>query len=176
MASVARADMYTWVDAAGNLNVGNVTPPAEARIVKVVREDPAEKARADAARAAALERADAAAREAAHQAEVNALEARIADLERTADAQRNAAPVYVAAAPSPQVVVVTPPPPVESDFTTFSPLTCAWVGCPIPLVTAFPVVVPRRHVRHPREWRGGRGMVQRPGRMPRNRFAGDRRR
>ena len=143
-ASMARADVYTWVDKAGNVNVGNVAPPKEARVLHVTHEDPAINARAVAAQAAA--------REAAHQAEVKALAERVADLERAAVAARNAPPPpppvrYAAAAPAaPPPVVVYAPPPEPDDYQPLPTWNCAWVGCaPALIVGTFSPFAPQRH-------------------------------
>src|SRR6185369_8925131 len=37
---VAHADVYTWTDESGMLNVSNLTPPEGAKIAKVVKESP----------------------------------------------------------------------------------------------------------------------------------------
>ena len=68
--AMARADIYTWVDASGNLNLSNQPPPAGVRVTSVYREDPAARAHAEAARAAS-------ARE-----ELRTLNARVAELDR----------------------------------------------------------------------------------------------
>ena len=39
-ASVAQADIYTWTDANGRVNISNVTPPEGVRVTSVVREAP----------------------------------------------------------------------------------------------------------------------------------------
>ena len=39
-ASIARADIYTWTDANGRVNISNVAPPEGARVTSVVREAP----------------------------------------------------------------------------------------------------------------------------------------
>ena len=49
---LARADVYTWTDASGRLNVSNIAPPEGVHVSRVVHEDPA-KARAGAAARAA---------------------------------------------------------------------------------------------------------------------------
>src|SRR5215469_8960386 len=37
----AQADIYTWVDSSGALNVSNLTPPDDAKVLKVVHTDDA---------------------------------------------------------------------------------------------------------------------------------------
>ena len=147
----ARADVYTWVDKAGTVNVSNVAPPKDARVVRVTHEDPAANARAIAAQAAA--------REAAHAAEVKALSDRVAELERVSQPRRDIPPppppVQYAAAPAPPVVlVVAPPAPQEpAPLPTWD---CAWVGCALPFFSTFTAVAPfvprhghHRDVHHP---------------------------
>jgi hypothetical protein len=108
----AAADVYTWVDAKGNVNVSNLKPPEGVRVTHVAREDPEAAARAEAARTAARE------------AEVRKLSERVAELERTADDPARGAPLlppYPVAPPSPPqltqfVVTVMPPEPQQPDY------------------------------------------------------------
>ena len=72
-AGVALADVYTWVDPSGNLNVSNLTPPAGGRVARVTHESAEVIARAEALRKSAEER------------EMRALSARVAQLERAAE-------------------------------------------------------------------------------------------
>src|SRR5215831_19019459 len=37
----AHADIYTWVDASGALNVSNLQPPDDARVIRVTKDAPA---------------------------------------------------------------------------------------------------------------------------------------
>ena len=128
--TIVHADIYTWVDAAGKLNLSNQPPPEGARVTNVYREDPAARAHAEAARAAS-------ARE-----ELRALNARVAELERALDKAKEAeaaptgpAPVaYVPAPPPPAAyasamaqTIVAPP---ASNYLPYAPnYDCAWVGC-----------------------------------------------
>jgi hypothetical protein len=105
MAERAHADVYTWVDAAGNTNVSNLAPPAGARVKSVAREDPAAKARAEAARAAARD------------AELRALADRVAELERGAAPTMRAGPAAYAAAPT----YALPPPYAMAPPSAASP-------------------------------------------------------
>ena len=106
---VARADVYTWTDASGRLNVSNIAPPDGVRVTRVVHEDPA-KARASAA-----------ARAAARDADVRALTERVAELADEVERARSRPPpapyrVAVAPPPAPVVVNVLPPaPPVQYE-------------------------------------------------------------
>jgi Domain of unknown function (DUF4124) len=66
----ALADVYTWVDKSGSVNVSNLAPPEGAHVTNVVHAIPAEIAAREAA-----------AREAARQSEVQALAERVRQLE-----------------------------------------------------------------------------------------------
>jgi hypothetical protein len=95
--ALARADVYTWVDASGQVTASNLAPPSGVRVKSVVRLDPVAAARSDAAR------------EAARAAEVAALSDRVRQLEREAPVP----PPVPPAAPNVTVVVAPPlaPPP-----------------------------------------------------------------
>jgi len=86
---LARADIYTWADASGAINVSNLSPPEGVRVISVARATP----EATAAR-------ETAAREAAQRAETQALEERVRQLESEAEARRQ----------PPTVVYQAPPP------------------------------------------------------------------
>src|SRR4051812_1866241 len=118
----AHADIYTWVDASGKVNLSNRPPPEGARVTSVYREDAAVHAAAEAARAAA-------ARE-----EVKALNERVTQLERdlvAANARPPPAPIVYAPAPPPPVpyppviaqTIVMPNAPAYADCST------QWGGC-----------------------------------------------
>ena len=64
----AYADLYTWVDASGGVNVSNLAPPEGVRITNVIRATPKTTARDDP-------------REAVRDAEVQALTKRVRQLE-----------------------------------------------------------------------------------------------
>jgi hypothetical protein len=72
----AHADLYTWVDASGGVNVGNLTPPEGVRITNVIPASPT--ATRDA-------------REAARDAEVEALTKRVRQLEGEVESQGSGA-------------------------------------------------------------------------------------
>ena len=128
--SMAGADIYTWVDASGNLNLSNQPPPEGVRVTNIYRENPAARAHADAARAAS-------ARE-----ELRALNARVAELERALEkSNENQArppeptPLAYAPAPPPPAAyasamaqtIVAPPAPIHGPY--YPGYDCAWVGC-----------------------------------------------
>src|SRR5215218_778560 len=101
-AQLAQADIYTWTDANGRVNVSNLAPPAGVRVSGVVHENP-EKIAAQQEYA----------REAARQAEVQVLADRVRQLEREADYARRAVP---AAMPMPMPMpypVMPQQPPVQ---------------------------------------------------------------
>ena len=83
----AQADIYTWVDASGALNVSNLAPPDDARVLKIVHTDDA----------------------AARKNETQALADRVKQLEdEVAMATRQPPPSYA----PPPVVYAPPAPPV----------------------------------------------------------------
>ena len=112
----ARADIYTWVDAAGTINLSNLAPPENVHVTHVVH----------------ASAQPAAAREAMRQAEVQALEDRVRQLESEAElarrqpapqAEYRPAPVppliqYVAIpAPTPYAAAAVPSPSYGCDPT-----------------------------------------------------------
>lgn len=86
----ARADIYTWADPSGAINVSNLSPPEGVRVISVARVTPES--------AAARESA---AREAAQRAETQALEERVRQLESEAEARRQPPTPVVYQAPPP---------------------------------------------------------------------------
>src|SRR5690242_4203277 len=81
----ACADVYTWTDASGRLNVSNIAPPQGVHVSRVVHEDPP-KVRPNPPPG----------RDAAREAEVQALNERVAQLQDQVDrAQRQPPPVPV---------------------------------------------------------------------------------
>lgn len=141
-APLAHADVYTWTDASGRLNVSNVAPPAGVRVRSVVHEDPPRTTPSAVA-----------ARDAARVAEVQALTERVADLEHEIDRARAERPqpyrVIATAPPAPpvQIAVTVMPPPAPpaqypaapSPYADCDPLV---FGCP-PFVYPVGVVVLR---------------------------------
>ncbi len=128
-AQAARADMYTWVDAAGRVNVSNVAPPEGVRVTNVRHDvappppDPAWQA----ARAAEREREMQALADRARELEVQALTERVRSLEREVEfsQRRAAAPVaYDYPPPVPQAIQYVAETPQLSG-------TCdpSWAGC-----------------------------------------------
>lgn len=123
----ASADIYTWVDAKGTINVSNVAPPTDVRITNVTRDG-------TPTRAAPSE----AAAEAARIAEVQALAERVRQLEQEVETARRQAEEwdYRAAsplAPMPYVAIGTPPPVVQYQVVQSPPASAGcdagWAGC-----------------------------------------------
>jgi len=117
---LAHADIYTWVDASGAVNVSNLAPAESAHVTSIIHAS----APATAAR-------DAAVRDAAHQADVQALADRVRQLEDEVQfAGRQVPPqVEYRAVPAPpiiQYVINQMPPPVQ--YPTNAP-TAAYTGC-----------------------------------------------
>jgi len=83
IAPPARADIYTWVDAAGNMNLSNLAPPASAHVINVVHASPQ----------------PVAAREAVRQAEVQALEDRVRQLDRKPSSRVSGSAAAIPAGP-----------------------------------------------------------------------------
>lgn len=120
----AHADIYTWFDASGNVNLSNRPPPEGARVTSVYREDPAVHATAEATRAAAA------------RDEVRALNQRVTQLERDLDAANDRpppAPIVYAPAPPPVAypsviaqTIVVPSAPAYADCSA------QWGGCVSP--------------------------------------------
>jgi hypothetical protein len=90
---LAHADIYTWVDPSGTINVSNLAPPEGARVTKVVHETAPKPAIRDDT-----------ARDAARQAEVLALAARVQQLQDEVDMARRQVPAQV------EYRVIAPPP------------------------------------------------------------------
>ncbi|HVP86936.1 MAG TPA: hypothetical protein VMU79_02550 [Casimicrobiaceae bacterium] len=119
----AHADIYTWVDASGALNVSNLAPPDDAKVLKVVHTDDA----------------------AAQKAETQALADRVKQLENQVAAATSqpppmnyAPPPVVYAPPAPPVVqyIIQAPQPAPQyvvdqappDYS-YQPCDPSWYGC-----------------------------------------------
>jgi hypothetical protein len=101
----ARANIYTWIDAKGLVNVSNLPPPEGVRVIRDTPEPPRDPAR------------DAAAREAARQAELQVLQGQVIELQSALEQTRREAAAPVAA-PSTTVIVYPPPAPVQYSEPT----------------------------------------------------------
>ena len=100
---LAHADIYTWTDESGRVNVSNLTPPDGARVTSVMRENKAMVAAREAARETALE--------AMREAEVRALAERVRQLQSEVEVARRPAPPQVEYRPVPTPVYI--PYPIE---------------------------------------------------------------
>jgi hypothetical protein len=122
---VAYADIYTWADASGSVNVGNLAPPDGARVIRVTRTSAADVARENAAR------------DAARRAETQALEERVRQLEEEVSARRQAPPQVVyrdMPVPPAQYRIDPAPPPVHYTIFSSAPAYAAacdpgWMAC-----------------------------------------------
>jgi Domain of unknown function (DUF4124) len=157
----AHADIYTWVDASGSINVSNLAPPDGVRVASVLHESaPAAAARAEAAR------------EAAHQAEVQALAERVRQLEDIELAKGQAPPPvdYRAIPPPPviQYVVVPPPAPYAVNQAPPANTGCdpGWFDCGLWGIPGFyptsVVVLRAQNFRHFHPGRGGHQFAVQP--------------
>ena len=164
---LAHADIYTWVDASGSINVSNLAPPDGVRVASVMHESaPAIAARAEAAR------------EAARQAEVQALAERVRELEDDVELARRQAPPpvdYRAIPPPPVIQYFVIPPPAQYALNPALPENTgcdpAWIGCGLwgmpGIYTTNVVVLRAPNFRHFHPDRGGhRFPVQPPVRAP----------
>lgn len=118
---LAHADIYTWTDDKGRVNISNLEPPEGARVTSVLRESKAMKEANLAAREAARERE----REALREAEVKALAERVRQLQVEVETAKRPAPPVVAAAPVPPYVPYTgeyAPPVAQYNYINASPV------------------------------------------------------
>ncbi len=92
--STARAEIYGWVDASGAVTYSNLPPPKGARVIDTIKEVPVDASSQAQARAAA---------DAAHQAQLQALNDRLRELENEVQQARRAPPAvaYPPAPPAP---------------------------------------------------------------------------
>jgi hypothetical protein len=173
---LAHADIYTWVDGSGSINVSNVAPPEGVRVTSITPATPP----------AAVARADAA-REAARQAEVEALAQRVRELEDDVELARRQAPppVDYRAIPPPPVIqyfVVSPPaqyapnPAVPANNGWNNGCDPAWTDCGLWGYSGFyptsVIVLRAPNFRHLHPGRGG----HRPPMQPQVRAPGTSRR
>jgi hypothetical protein len=120
---LAHADIYTWADPSGSVNVSNLAPPDGARVISVVHTSAADAARENAAR------------DAARRAETLALEERVRQLESEAEARRQSPPQVVYAPPPPAPYWSQPTPTAVQYVVSMAPpaynQTCdpGWLGC-----------------------------------------------
>ena len=123
--SVARADIYTWTDAAGRVNISNLSPPDGAKITSVLRESPKPPVAIPVAVAPPP------------QPDVEALAARVRQLEWEAELAKRqaAAPTIIYAAPPAQqpvqYPVYAPEPAPAPNYGYGNGYGCdpSWAGC-----------------------------------------------
>ncbi|MGE5169401.1 MAG: DUF4124 domain-containing protein [Rudaea sp.] len=121
----AHADIYTWVDANGNVNLSNLPPPEGTRVTRVFREDAAVRASSEAARAAARSN------------ELTALAERVTQLESDLETAKRDPPAVAYAPPLP-LVVSAPNPPVFAQAIVAPPAPVpAYAGCNDPWANCF---------------------------------------
>lgn len=130
----ARADIYTWTDESGRLNVSNLKPSDNVSLTRVYREDPDTPARAEAAR------------QAARDSELRTLASRVQELDRELDtaSHRESPPIVSSTilppAPPPDPIAVAPPvpeyaeaaPPSSTCDATLYDCTTWWRPGPYP--------------------------------------------
>lgn len=114
----AHADIYTWVDKKGVVNVSNLPPPDDVKVTSVARAAPKDAAR------------EAAQREAARQAEVRVLSERVEQLKAEVDQSRREASMPPPYAPPP-VAYMPPPayPPIIINMASATSQPAAPGGC-----------------------------------------------
>jgi len=108
----AHADIYTWVDASGSINVSNLAPPDGVRVTNIMRASPP------------VATGDETARAAASQAKTQALEDRVRQLENEVELSRRQVPppVEYGTIPVPPVVqYIVEPPPVFVQYAVSEP-------------------------------------------------------
>lgn len=125
-APLALADVYTWKDPSGRLNVSNIAPPEGVHVESVVHEDPPKPS------PSAL-----AARDAAHAADVQTLNERLAQLEDEVERARQQPalpPVVYRPAPSapPVQVTVNVMPSAPASVPAYAPPYPVYSGYPYP--------------------------------------------
>jgi len=160
---LAHADVYTWVDAAGAVNVSNLAPPDGVRVTSIIH-----------ASAPAVAAREAAARDAARQAEVQALEEHVRQLESDVQlASRQPPPqMEYRAMPAPPVVQYIVMPPAAQYTASPAPAVnggcdSAWMDCGL---WQFPgwyptsvVLLRAQNFRNPHAFRSGHQItVQQP--------------
>ncbi len=166
-AQVAHADIYTWLDASGTINVSNLAPPDGVKVIHVIRaSEPAPTG-------------DPSARD----AQVRALTERVGQLEDQVEMAQHQAPPPLPPPPLPYPAIPPPvveyvvnvvPPPLEYEVSAPPPPAAgcdsAWMDCGFTWVPVFypagiVVLRPPPYMPRPRPFQGGRHFaVQQPAR------------
>ena len=118
----AHADVYTWVDQSGSINVSNLAPPDGARVTTVTH-----------ASAEATTARDAAARETARQAEAQALAERVRQLEdevQRASREQQAQVAYRLAPMPPVITYMVEPVPPAMQYSAYAAAPQSYVCDP----------------------------------------------
>ena len=154
----AHAEIYTWVDRSGMVNLSNLAPPEGVRVTRVTHEPAPRTATAsEAAREAARQTELQALADRARELELQALSERVRQLEREIEFGRREppAPVVYQIMPSPSVVqYAVDPAPVASAGCDPAWSGCGlWWGSGIYPAGVVVVGVPGGHRLHP--FRGG---------------------
>ena len=115
----ADADIYTWVDAAGSINVSNLAPPDGVHVTRVMH-----------ASAPAAATGDQPVRDTTRQAEMRALAERVRQLEDEVESARRQLPPPVDSrmVPMPPIIqyIVNPAPPLTQYAVIDAPPTNTW--------------------------------------------------
>ena len=114
----ARADIYTWTDAAGRVNISNLTPPDSVHVTSVLREVP---------KPAAIRPEPTV--DVTPQADVQALAERVRQLEREIDLARRQPPAPMAYAAAPAQPMIQYPYPVDLAPPPNYGCDPSWIGC-----------------------------------------------
>jgi hypothetical protein len=116
VAGVAHADIYTWVDKSGLVNVSNLPPPEGVRVTKVQKEAPKDPARE-------------AAREAARQAEMRALAEQVQQLQVALEQSRREPPAMALMPPPMAYGAPSPPATTVINMVSSQPAYPSNGGC-----------------------------------------------
>jgi hypothetical protein len=154
---LAHADIYTWVDASGTVNLSNLQPPEGVRVTNVTHETPQK-----------LATRDNAALEAIRQAELQALTDRVRQLETEVEVARRPAPppqvVYVPIpSTAPMQYQAEMPPPASSGCNPGWTSCWGWWGSGFYPASVVVVRAPSFH-RFPHVHTGHRFPLPRPAR------------
>lgn len=123
--TLARADIYTWTDVSGKINISNITPPQGVQVTSVVHESAQKSApRIDAAR------------DAAHDAEMQALEERVRQLQDEVELAKRPVPAQAEYRPMPTAMPygadLAPAPAQYADDSApaaYAGCDPTWAGC-----------------------------------------------
>jgi hypothetical protein len=158
LAPVARAEIYTWVDAQGRTNISNLAPPEGARVTRVVHEAPPNPY-------------NDAARDAAQKAELESLAQRVDQLQiALQNAVRQPPPqpqpqVIIVPAAAPVQYVSEPEPAPQAQDCNYGWTCNGWWNPGFPPFVSY-VYVPSARFRNPSHFNGQGGRGDRGDRGP----------